>query len=401
MMLYGKIIAFFLGLSIVMGGFYILAMCDDDVVINENYSNETAKYEDKADLPAKDGTDVNEKNITSYNSDTLTLTLGGTVDYSVINAVLAANGKDRNDVLKVNVLPGTVIKDYMGEETYRGTFENMTSAISIDLEGADTSNMKSMSNMFRYCQSLKNLNISGIDTCSVKSMESMFQDCTKLAKLDLSSLDTSSVDNMESMFQCMTGLKEIKLGEKFNTSCVSDMSSMFKDCISLQALDLSMLDMSSVTTTNNMFDYCIKLSYVKFGHIVGSAKLKDMSNMFLNCERLVTADLSGFNTSNVNDMSSMFEGCKSLVRVKLIGFDSSRLTDVSRMFAGCTGIREIAAGSLFDLSEVGCSDLMFSDCVNLKGGNGTAFDDTHTDCEFAREDGGVTNPGYFASSIAF
>lgn len=41
---------------------------------------------------------------------------------------------------------------------------------------------------------------------------------------------------------------------------------------------------------------------------------------------------------------------------------------------------------------------MFSNCISLKGNNGTSYDSTHTNIEYARPDGGTSNPGYFTST---
>ena len=74
----------------------------------------------------------------------------------------------------------------------------------------------------------------------------------------------------------------------FDTENVTDMSSMFEDCSSLQSLDLSGFDTENVT---------------------------DMSRMFNGCSSLQSLDLSDFDTKNVNDMSSMFKGCSSLYQI--------------------------------------------------------------------------------------
>ena len=394
-MIYGKVIAFVLGLSLVFGAFYVLASYDGDVVSDVKFTDEMF-IDDMDPVNSKPGTgEYQLSSGTYFDKDSSILLLNGTVDYAVINDALKATGSERSDVVKVIARPGTVIKDYKDEDISRGTFENMISATMIDLRNADTSGMRDMSNMFRYCESLKILNLDGLDTGRVTSMESMFRDCTKLSRLDLASFDTSKVQDMESMFRSMAGLKDVYLGSGFDTSRVKDMSSMFKDCINITSLDLSMLRMSSVTTANNMFDNCSKLSYVKFGTNIGSTALCDMSSMFYKCGNLASIDLSGFNTSKVSDMSSMFEGCCSLSVVNITGFESVKLSDVSRMFAGCSGIRKIISGTRFDLSAVRYSELMFSDCLNLNGGNGTTYDYIHLDKVFAHADGGTSNPGYF------
>ena len=61
---------------------------------------------------------------------------------------------------------------------------------------------------------------------------------------DLKNLDTSKVTDISGMFKECTNLNSIELN--LNTKNVINMSSMFKECSSLGSLDLSNLDTSSV-----------------------------------------------------------------------------------------------------------------------------------------------------------
>ena len=73
----------------------------------------------------------------------------------------------------------------------------------------------------------------------------------------------------------------------FDTSSVTDMSSMFYGC-NFSTLDLSNFDTSAVTNMNNMFKYC---------------------------DRLTTLDLSSFDTSAVTNMGFMFYNCNNLTTI--------------------------------------------------------------------------------------
>ena len=80
--------------------------------------------------------------------------------------------------------------------------------------------------------------------------------CNSLVNLDLSSFNTSKVTNMSSMFDGCTSLKELDLFN-FNTSKVIRMSNMFYECKNLKTIYVSDLwDMSNVTNSENMFRYC-------------------------------------------------------------------------------------------------------------------------------------------------
>ncbi len=174
------------------------------------------------------------------------------------------------------------------------------------------------------------------DTSSVTDMSSMFDHCTSLTSLDLSGFDTSSVTNMSTMFQNCASLTSLDVSS-FDTSNVTHMFFMFDLCKSLTSLDLASFDTSNVI---------------------------DMDAMFANCERLTDLDLSGFDTANVTSMDYMFSNCKDLTSLDLSGFDTSNVADMSNMFRSCTSLTNLNLSS-FDASAVTKMDSMFNDCDNL------------------------------------
>ena len=84
--------------------------------------------------------------------------------------------------------------------------------------------------------------------------------------------------SLHAMFWGISSLRRIKFLNNFDTSNVTDMSSMFYGCKSLAAIDLSNLNTQNVT---------------------------NMSRMFSGCESLKTIDLSNTNTQNVMNMSNI------------------------------------------------------------------------------------------------
>ena len=186
--------------------------------------------------------------------------------------------------------------------------------------------------------------------------------------IDLKYLDTSNVTNMSRMFETCTSLTSLDLSN-FNTSNVTDMNSMFCECTSLTSLDLSNFNTS---------------------------KVRDMSSMFQNCTSLTSLDLSNFNTSKVTGMGHMFLSCSSLTSLDVSKFDTSNVTYMSAMFAGDFELITIYVSEKFNTSKVvDYGDGMFWLSYKLKGGNGTVYDSTKTNAEYARIDGKDGLPGYF------
>ena len=93
--------------------------------------------------------------------------------------------------------------------------------------------------------------------------------------------------------------------------------------------------------------------------------LTSMNKMFSNCRALTSADLSGFDTSNVTNMSRMFYVCISLASLDLSGFDTSNVTNMSNMFSSCSTLISLDLSG-FDTSNATTADDMFSACSHLR-----------------------------------
>ena len=104
----------------------------------------------------------------------------------------------------------------------------------------------------------------------------------------LSNWDTSAVTDMSSLFSNCAALEDLSGLQNWNTSAVTDMTSMFdmRDAGESRITNLSNLskwNVSNVTTMNSMFSICINLS--------------DASG------------INNWNIVNVTDFSGMFGGC--------------------------------------------------------------------------------------------
>ena len=105
-------------------------------------------------------------------------------------------------------------------------------------------------------------------------------------------------------FMDMAGLHEFLGSEKLNTSLVTNMSHMFKG-VTPNYLDLSAWDTSNVTDMSSMFN---------------SFTVTDMS------------DLSNWDTSNVTNMSGMFEYASITTDIGIENWNVSNVTNMSLMF---------------------------------------------------------------------
>lgn len=118
-----------------------------------------------------------------------------------------------------------------------------------------------------------------IDTSNVTNMQYMFKDCRELKKVDLRGFNASNVDNMEYLFANCPSLVSVDLSD-FNTENAASIAHMFDGCSSLKSLDVSKFNTINVTS---------------------------MSNTFTNCNNLTELDLRAFDTTNCSNLY-MFDG---------------------------------------------------------------------------------------------
>ena len=173
----------------------------------------------------------------------------------------------------------------------------------------------------------------------------------------------------------------------------------FYDFENLERVDnIGNLDTSSVTTMKNMFDSCYRLTALDVSGF-DTSNVTNMYGVFYNCLTLAAVDVSGFDTSKVTNMYCMFFGCKELKQLNMTSFDTANVTNMRYMFLGCSKLKDIFVSDKFVTVSVTDSTEMFNYCNALVGGNGTKFDSSHIDKEYARIDT-PSAPGYFTDKDA-
>ena len=216
-----------------------------------------------------------------------------------------------------------------------------------------------------YEQEIKNIleiDLSNFDTSKVTNMSSMFGSMSKLTTLNLSSFNTSKVADMSNMFYGMSKLTNLNLSN-FDTSKVTNMSGMFSIMPSLTTLDISSFDTSKVTDMGFMFSSMSKLTTLNISNF-DTSKVTYMRYMFNNMSNLTTLNLFHFDTSKVTNMGYMFSGMSNLVTLDLSSFDTSKVTDMYAMFSDMSKLTTLDLSN-FDTSKVTTMYAMFRNMPNL------------------------------------
>lgn len=296
-------------------------------------------------------------------------------------------------------------------KTPNGMFHGCSALTTLDVSGWNTSNVTTLQSIFSHCRGLTALNVAGWDVQKVTDMSFAFSDCGALV-LDLHTWKTNSLTTLEKAF-AGAGANTINV-TGWNTSKVITMDSAFENTASLGSLDLSTWDTSGVGrgtesdgtvfgtgAFNNMFfrsgAKSINVSgfdfsslygpkgnwngglYKMFGdcksltEIVGAetwtntGKIVELNSTFIDCEKLVTLNVSKWDTSGVTAMSNAFSGCKSLAELDVSKWDVSSCEGYINTFKDCESVKVLDI-SKWDMTKAtpSASQNMFNGCKSLE-----------------------------------
>ena len=220
----------------------------------------------------------------------------------------------------------------------------------------------STSYWFSGCSNLENIyGLTNLNTSRVKSMRGMFKDCVKLKQLDLRKFSTAKLTDMSSMFYGCESIESLGFGYNWKTENVTDMNRLFYGCKSLK--DLSFVydfDTKNVTDMCAMFNNCQSLEYVdmSFNQEFDTENVKDMSYMFDNCKKLkrIPALTS---TKSVTSMNQMFYKCESLTELDFTNYDLSKVTNMDYLFYNCGSMTNLNLSTFMGEKLTRCTS-MFS-----------------------------------------
>lgn len=121
----------------------------------------------------------------------------------------------------------------------------------------------------------------------------------------------------------------------------------------LEKIDLSHLDVSTMTSMENMFQSCRDLKEIIFGDNFNSSNVTNMDDCFGNCEKLTSINTSKINVSNVTTMQNCFRGCTNLAALDLSSWNVSKLIYLGDLFRLCTNLKLINMCSFTKAFNIG------------------------------------------------
>lgn len=109
-----------------------------------------------------------------------------------------------------------------------------------------------LNNAFDGNRNLNEVDFTNIDTSNITSMEVMFRNCANLKKVDFSNCNTTKVTSMGYMFQNCSNLSDVKF-TNISTQSLNNTRYMFSGCINLKIIDLSSFNLNVGLNDSGMF----------------------------------------------------------------------------------------------------------------------------------------------------
>ena len=228
-------------------------------------------------------------------------------------------------------------------------------------------NIRDISYIFAGCDKLTsdelNRNLSVWKLSGDLNIREVFRDCHSLERIDMSVFRNCNITDSSSVFSTCKKLKTIANIGNLNISKADGMSYLFYECNALTQLDLSNWDTSNIQYMIATFDGCNNLTELNCS-TWNTSKVYNMQLAFYNCNSLETIPVRDWNTKSVMYMDKAFGNCTSLVNLDVSKWDTSKVVELTNTFYHCSSLKTLDV-SKWKTSNVLRADSLFSGCEKL------------------------------------
>jgi hypothetical protein len=228
-------------------------------------------------------------------------------------------------------------------------------------------NIRDISYMFAGCDKLTsdelNRNLSAWKLSGDLNIREAFRDCHSLERIDMSVFRNCNITDSSSVFSTCKKLKTIANIGNLNISKADGISYLFYECNSLTQLDLSNWDTSNIQYMIATFDGCNNLTELNCS-TWNTGKVYNMQLAFYNCNSLETIPVRDWNTKSVMYMDKAFGNCTSLVNLDVSKWDTSKVVELTNTFYHCSSLKTLDV-SKWKTSNVTRADSLFGVCEKL------------------------------------
>ena len=228
-------------------------------------------------------------------------------------------------------------------------------------------NIRDISYIFAGCDKITseelNRNLSAWKLSGDLNIREVFRDCHSLERIDMNVFRNCNITDSSSVFSTCKKLKTIANIGNLNISKADGMSYLFYECNALTQLDLSNWDTSNIQYMIATFDGCNNLTELNCS-TWNTSKVYNMQLAFYNCNSLETIPVRDWDTRNVIYMDKTFGNCTSLVNLDVSKWDTSKVVELTNTFYHCSSLKTLDV-SKWKTSNVLRSDSLFSGCEKL------------------------------------
>lgn len=228
-------------------------------------------------------------------------------------------------------------------------------------------NIRDISYIFAGCDKLTsdelNRNLSAWKLSGDLNIREVFRDCHSLERIDMSVFRNCNITDSSSVFSTCKKLKTITNIGNLNISKADGMSYLFYECNALTQLDLSNWDTSNIQYMIATFDGCNNLTELNCS-TWNTSKVYNMQLAFYNCNSLETIPVRDWNTKSVMYMDKAFGNCTSLVNLDVSKWDTTKVVELTNTFYHCSSLKTLDV-SKWKTTNVLRADSLFSGCEKL------------------------------------
>jgi hypothetical protein len=228
-------------------------------------------------------------------------------------------------------------------------------------------NIRDISYIFAGCDKLTsdelNRNLSAWKLSGDLNIREVFRDCHSLERIDMTVFRNCNITDSSSVFSTCKKLKSIANIGNLNISKADGMSYLFYECNALTQLDLSNWDTGNIQYMISTFNGCNNLTELNCS-TWNTGKVYNLQLAFLNCKSLETIPVRDWDTRSLMYMDKAFAYCTSLTNLDVSKWDTSKVVEMTNVFYQCSSLKTLDV-SKWKTSNVIRADSLFAVCEKL------------------------------------
>ena len=228
-------------------------------------------------------------------------------------------------------------------------------------------NIRDISYIFAGCDKLSsddlNRNLSAWKLSGNLDISDAFRNCPSLERIDMNVFRNCNITKLSTLFSSDTKLKNITNIGNMNISKADGISYVFSNCSALTQLDLSNWDTSNIQYMIGTFSGCTNLTEINCSGW-NTSKVYNMQAAFYNCKSLQTLPVRDWDTRSVMYMDNAFAYCESLTNLDVSKWDTSKVVELTNVFYHCSSLTTLDV-SKWKTTNVLRAENLFAVCEKL------------------------------------